>query len=348
MQTEVKGESFYKIVFGCCILFHLIILGLVLNSPDNFGHLDSHRIFKLAGAEFQKGGDWGITILAAALSIPVKFGITYEVLTLFFSFISLAGYYFLYLVVKEETCNNSLSYLSVLLLFLLPSIHYWTCFISKDSVFFFLICGLVFSIKKEKFRLQFLFLALMFIRPHIAIVILIVTLFYHRGYYYYLSTKQKISLLIFVFMLIFCALIFFHFKISPLQNLLEFVTSFGQFNFLRNGLGHSPIRLGETYFYERFLMLMYRPLFFDAKGYTQNLASMENLILLIYTVFILGFYIIRAKRKNNLFITLGVAIWIIISVYIYNLGLANRMKVMILPFIFIGVILYSKSSKPVQ
>jgi hypothetical protein len=103
--------------------------------------------------------------------------------------------------------------------------------------------------------------------------------------------------------------------------------------------GNSFVSLEDTSYLERIWLLLFRPLFYDAKTSYQYIISFENSIVLIVIVLLyLHIYsknkLIKMERDVLFAFLAGSCIMLMIAVYIYNLGLASRMRLMFLPLFF--------------
>ena len=109
---------------------------------------------------------------------------------------------------------------------------------------------------------------------------------------------------------------------------------------IKNGMTSIPIN--ESNYFERMIMLLFRPLFYDSINIRTFLISFENLffIVLIFS------FLTKSKKNTKNFIISNTYVLIVIiscvvfySFYMYNMGLANRMKTMFMPYLLYLLIL---------
>ena len=108
--------------------------------------------------------------------------------------------------------------------------------------------------------------------------------------------------------------------------------------------GGSSIELENTTYFGRLFLVLFRPLFYDASNFYQYVISFENLILFLFILKFLKDVFVNTGMlkyvKNQVFLFLLVILSILFySIYMYNLGLASRMRVMFVPFLFLFLFL---------
>lgn len=227
---------------------------------------------------------------------------------------------------------------------LLPSFHYWSGFLGKDALVFFLITYLLFKIKKRKIininnALSLFLIAIL--RPHFFLMIVFIFII-HFMLSKEVAKKIKLYFLILSGLLIalFIPILIRFMNIKALTY-NSFVEKIDQINTFAVK-GGSGISLSESNYFERILLLLFRPLFVDAKNNIQVVVSIENLIVLLFFLLIL---IIFTSKKYKIKFTddvyfsllLGIGMVLMISLYIYNLGLASRMRLMFFPLMFYAI-----------
>lgn len=184
---------------------------------------------------------------------------------------------------------------------------------------------------------------LLFIRPYLGIIVLLVFL---------LLDIRKISwqvLLILVGSILASLYLFIRYFLKFESLSIEYISD--KFIELEEYAkrGHSIIDLETTSIISRFFYMMFRPFIFEAKGIHQFIVGMENLLLLVWFIwlFVKGKIKLFKIKNNNVLWCIGIALglWMFYSLYIYNYGLASRMKATILPFLFYGVLLWRIKSQ---
>lgn len=230
------------------------------------------------------------------------------------------------------------------LFFLLPSFHYWSGFVGKDALIFFIMTYLFFEVKNNKtlnfFHLIVLILFLL-LRPH-------VFLFYVLAFFLYFlfvkktDTQMKFKLFISasVFVCFFLPIIMRFLGMDGLS--LELLIELWQKLNLYSTSVNNGIDLNQTNIFKRIGLLLFRPMFYDASTFYQYMISIENSLVLLLLLFSVYYLFIKRTKKNitedvKLATLIGLFIMIMIATYIYNLGLASRMRLMFLPFILYAV-----------
>jgi len=244
-------------------------------------------------------------------------------------------------------------------LLFMPSIHYWTSAIGKDSLFFFGLCMTFWAAMNYKRRLVVFGAGLMLmllIRPHIAIV---------AGAAFMVAVlidKQTRALIKIPLFLAGAALTAY--AALSLRNTFGIdITNVDVFSDVLAGreaivttedAGRSVVT--GSFFYLMF-GLLFRPFFFDAPGLFGFAASVEN-------VFVMGFIVILAINGRSLFtlfrrvpfiryaLVATVVITIVLTFGYYNVGLGIRQKAtMILPgllVLLVTTLAYRRAQRAVQ
>lgn len=280
--------------------------------------------------------------------------LNYLSLFLIFSSFGIYGFLIFYKLINEFHYSSKINVLGVRLIFIilfLPSFHFWMSFLGKDSLTFMLSMMLLreFTYKSNKyFKMFILILILTFIRPYIGIFIvtaLALVLFSEK-----INNLRRLLMLTLVIILgsIFSFKLlnnlnidiedFFDSRIAKVSRYIARDDVQGAF------LDPSQMNLAEKYF-----AYLYRPLFYDASGTSQLLISLENLFLLILTIFFLIHFNLRVIIKNFELkvLILFCLIFLLVKGYlIYNLGIVNRQKFMIIPIgIYIMYFLINEKRK---
>ncbi|MBV8328648.1 hypothetical protein [Chryseobacterium sp.] len=275
----------------------------------------------------------GITVLL--VSLFVKIFNSFLAVSLIFSVISFTAYYYFVKDYYEKVIYNSFYTITFLMLLFLPSMHWWTAGIYKEA----LILPLMYFILRRINRLFtfwtiFLFSLLILIRPYLGPVILAGIVLRYRSF---INRKIIISISIATVLLV----LVFVTGLKSVFGTLNMETQFEEL-YKYSQTGVAIIDIKETTYWERLIYMMFRPLFFDADTSMKFIYSFENAIFLGW--FSLFLYKIVRKKINrsflfkNIYFTSSLFIWLFIGIYIYNYGLASRMKVMIVPFLLIGVL----------
>jgi len=266
----------------------------------------------------------------------------FQLLILIFSSFSFFGFLILYKLINkiDHSQNNTILGIKTqnIILFL-PSFHFWVCLLGKDSLIFFfftLFLDKVEHWRQKKLQLSIILLFILFIRPYIVIFLLAS----FAICFLFLSLNSFKKVLLFILLLIVLSIVTLQvFKtlnldvFTFLSERLEFVT--GYFD-KKEGTG-SFIDPSEYNSLSKMFMYLFSPTIIGASGLFQIYIALENLLILIIFVKLLYNFSFKLLRKNVIIavLLLYTIIFLFIKSYLlYNLGLANRQKYMILPTIF--------------
>lgn len=272
----------------------------------------------------------GSTFVSFLIYPLVKIGISYFTLFVLFSVISFYGFVNYFKLLQPYVISKQ--HKIMCMLFLLPSLHFWSVPISKDSLVFFLMSLLLIKLKNRKYTLlPIVFIAIGCIRPHIVVMLLlafVLILFFEKKIDKKYITLGVLGLAVgSVFMLKFIKLSAF-----SLDAIYQKLTEYNNYGLK---YGNSHIDILTTNYFERVFALLSRPLFIDAQTMFQYIVSFENIIVLIAIA--IAVWNIRLKTLSleaKYAMIVSVLLLLLISVYIYNLGLASRMRLMFLPYLF--------------
>ncbi|MBC42549.1 MAG: hypothetical protein CML19_10025 [Pusillimonas sp.] len=272
------------------------------------------------------------------------------------------GFVFFYAIAKENIPH--LSYvksskilgISIFPFFLfLPNFHFWSSGISKDTILFFCIALFVYSLKHFKRRFLGIVISIllsMAIRPHITLFLLI-----SFGIASIIEGKMKGYQKVFLFMILIIGFAtIFNYVLSFIKlESLDIATIESYTTKKSTGLSAhsgSGVDISGYPYPLKILTLIYRPLFFDSPNLLGFLASIENLILIIFTVKILLKKPFKAFRKAPVLLKGGLIFFVIgvcaFALILGNLGIMLRQKNMFMPlFLIFGwwVIYYGMERK---
>lgn len=285
----------------------------------------------------------------------IKIGIHDSLLFFLFSLISFKGvtnYLKLIGIKKLSTIG-----IPIVLLLFIPTFHFWTGYIGKDAITFLLLSYLLIIIRNRKFNWKLILIlsVLFIIRPHVAIVVIIalaITILLDKNY----SRMYKFRLTfigLFACSILIPIVLFYFLKIETLtfnaiSNYMDEFIAFTQKE------ANTSVSLVHTSFFERILYLLIMPLPFL---YTINssflmLVSIENVFYLLVILY-LGYSLYKRDLVFNLksidirfaFIA-SVLLAILFALYLYNLGLGNRMRVLFFPYIFYVIVMSHRLKLP--
>jgi hypothetical protein len=234
---------------------------------------------------------------------------------------------------------------SYLILFL-PSLHYWTSAIGKDSLFFFALCLTMWAAMQYKRRLVALSLGMLLmlaIRPHIAVIAagaFAVAVMVDR--------ETRLIVKVPVFLLSLAGAVFavasvwntFRIDLTDVDALADMISA-------RDALADSEDagRTAVTGSYPvRLFSLLFRPLFFDGGGALGLIVSVENLLLIIlFGMMLANLGTVMKMARTVPFVRYALVsaavITIVLAIGYYNVGLGIRQKAtMILPQIIVAFV----------
>lgn len=279
-------------------------------------------------------------------SVCVKVLSNFYALSLFFSLISFIPYYDITRKYFEPVSKENNVFLKITFLFVLfmPSIHIWTAGLFKEAVVFPVMYFLLQGIFRSRGHLMktdlIVYMAILFmIRPYLVCIIFGA---YLITYFKYLNKKLLVLVSVFLLLtfLVLLTALRLHTDLSDWDNLMSNINKFSQTQ------GNAVIDLETTSYLERLFYMMFRPLFFDAVKGSQFIYSFENIILIIwFLIFLYNTMIKKIKvfdLLKNIFFVSSSFVWLFLGIYIYNYGLASRMKIMIIPFLMLGVLISVK------
>ncbi len=261
--------------------------------------------------------------------------------TIFYSLLSFIGFALFYKIAKTLIPNNTVLFKIPLFpyLFFLPSFHFWTVGVGKDSLILFslgVFCYSLVYVRKYALILIISLGLIYMVRPHILILLLVSFAFGYltssklTGYKKILSFAVLISLLIIVL-----PRVFSYANIDGYDLDSVFTRFDKQAESLSRPNVGSSIDISSYSYPMKFFTFLYRPLFFDARNALYLVVSVENLILLGLTFKLLFWKPIRVFRKSPL-IFKGFLMFIVFGTLLFssilsNLGIILRMKTMFLP-----------------
>lgn len=259
------------------------------------------------------------------------------------------GFVYFYVVIKKniprlyELKNSKLFQLPIFpIILFLPNLHFWSSGIGKDTLLFFCIALFIYSLSNSRKKIWGLIISILLsiaVRPHITLFLLVAI-----GVGYAMDGKLKVyqkALILVIFTIGFMSifqyvLIFLRLENFEAQTITDY-TSKHSTN-LSSGAGSAVDISGYSYPLKIFTFL-YRPLFFDSSGLLGLQSSIENLVLLFFSIKILLNRPLIAFRKANsilkgtlIFFFLGAASF---SLVLGNLGIMIREK---MPFIMALII----------
>lgn len=285
--------------------------------------------------------------LMSIISYPfAKMGISYLVLSLICSTISFYGFLNYYNFLMSRINKNKYLYLYTLFL-IIPSLHFWTSGLTKEALIFYLMSVIFISLhKKHKITLAIVCSsALIFLlRPYMFFILAFAFLVnYVINFKGTLKQKRTTIIITLIGVIILTPVLLQFLKLTEFS-LDRIKLNFASLVDYSKNFGGSSIELENSTYLGRLFLVLFRPLFYDAYNFYQYVISLENLIVfLLILKFLKDVFVnfgILKYVKNQVFLLLLVILSILFySIYMYNLGLASRMRVMFVPFLFLFLFL---------
>jgi hypothetical protein len=279
---------------------------------------------------------------------------------LIYSLLGYLGFIFLYKLIKETIPNlNKVNRFKILgvpifpwILFL-PNLHFWSSAIGKDVLLFFSVILFVYSLYKVRKRWGLLIISILLslaVRPHITLF-----LFIAFGLGYIIDGKlafyQKI-IIVTGFLVAFVGIFDYVIQFIQLESLdVKTIEDYAatKVKNLSDITSGSAVDISGYPFPLKMFTFLYRPLFFDINGVFAIIASLENLVLLIFTFLLFKNKPITGLKKSG-FLLKGMILYFLIgsiafSYILGNLGIMLRQKNMLIPiFIVFGLSIIFRNS----
>ena len=323
-KTLFYGKKIYWLFIALCFIHYLL-------TPYNaLGGNDSVNYYRSAGNldEFILG-QRGVFVESITWVLIRYLKLSFLGCSFVFSLVGLMGWYCLFLVLIDICKRWSKWFLEVLL----PELHYWTCFLGKDSLIFFSICVIVYTWYFHKSFLYYIIPCIIigYIRAPVLLVVL-------AAFSASVIFKSKATIPAKIFVGGVSVVVFSIFLPMAIeQTRMEEFDMENVENYIeRNERYHQDEEFGSSVdmqgqpIYVKMFAYQFRPLFYDAKGALQFEASFENACW--FLLFLLICF--RFKRKYFLWFPFlaYMALWTSQSFGLNNLGIAMRQKMMFFPF----------------
>lgn len=223
----------------------------------------------------------------------------------------------------------------------LPSTHFWTSAIGKDSPLFLGVSIAVWSTMRIKTRLPFLAFALLVMalfRPHVALIATI-SLALAAAFGRSTTTQAKAGLLI-------LGLVGIAITANTVETSLQVdvsspgsISSFVERQQAVNEEVGGGTSVRNASFPVRLLSLLFRPLFFDVNGPMALIASIENVFMIAFVIYTYRTKggMVRIFREVYFFrfaLFFTCILLLMLSFVYYNVGLGLRQRSMVLPALF--------------
>jgi len=171
-------------------------------------------------------------------------------------------------------------------LLLLPSLHFWSSGIGKDSLVFLFLSMFFYGIRDlRKYVILVVISAVLIyhVRPHIAFIVLFAT-----GVMIMMDSKLHFSYKLIFFSISMVGFVFIYDQVLVFLKIDEVSAESveNMFNTTSNNLsyGKSFVDMSSYPYPLKLFTFLYRPLFFDAHNFSTILNSFENLLALLLTI----------------------------------------------------------------
>lgn len=348
---ELKSRD--KFVLRLLWLYHLMFGVIFYYYMESLGGSDSTRYWEDAK---MLSSTQAIDLFLNGKSTQVMFAINYipsNVLGLSYftgnMIYSLFGYigFVLFYQIAMLFIKYNTQFLGVKVfpaLFFLPNLHFWSCNVGKDTLLFLAVALFAFAVIQLKKRILILVLSLIiaiFVRPHIALFLLI-------GFSLSFIYRNKLPLYqkLFIFTLLLAGAVLVLPKVLKITQMEEVsVESYEAFsedkvkNLSRAHTG-SSVDVSSYPFPLKLITFLFRPTIIDINSVLSLVAAMENILLLMLFIKALSFRPLQVFNAAPL-VYKGLFIFLMLgsiafSMSLGNLGIMLRMKNMFLP----GMLIY--------
>ena len=346
-----------KIYVVAFTLLHFGMMAVFLYLLNQLANNDAQRFYNTA---FQ-ASSWvdlfglGNRFMAFIIYPFAKLGVTIQVLFLVFSTISFKGFINLFELMNFETLHTK--HKLVLILFLTPTIHFWTVSLGKEALLLWLMVALlkIIQLKKYNWQLGLLFTAIFLIRPHVFFVLLlslfIVVMLDKNTSKKIKQTILRLALLSFIVLSPIFLLFFLKIETLSLAALQNYYTQFMEYTQNR---GNAPISIANTTIFTRifYLLVMPLPFLYELKSYLQWVVAIENIVYVFAFIYVIYYFIRYGCSYNKLSnefkfaLVSSILLIVLFASYLYNVGLGNRMRLMFFPYIFYFLSITLKPTLP--
>lgn len=355
-QHPSLNKRFLLILFLYHSLLAIAYYAYALGNPsDSKGYYFKANTKFLGDVWFDYFGVSTSFIDFIAFFLVNRLGLNYEGSMVLFSWFGYLGFVFFYIFFSEriKTRPRLFGFNGILILLLLPNLHFWSSSLGKGSLIFLGFGMFFYGLNRPGMRFWALLLGgwiIFQIRPHIFYVVLIAL-----GLGYTFSTRgvafgyRVIILIIAGFLL--NAIYLDVIKLTGLEDdsMLDPLISHRARELTK---ATSGIDITNYSFPEKLFAFWFRPLFFDAPGALGWIVSFENLFYLVFFMRLLQpkalAYLFRADAfvKTCLLTFAGVSA--ALAQISGNLGLAMRQKSQVMILMLFVILKYMDERKIVE
>ena len=274
--------------------------------------------------------------------------LSYLSLSTLYALFGFVGICFFYRIASDVIPQNS-KVKSVYLfptLFFLPTLHFWSSGVGKDTLLFTCAGGFVYALMKIEKRYLLLLCSIgasYFVRPHITVYLLL-----SFALAYLVNTKIQLYKRVMLSLLLLGASIVILPKLMEFAKIEELsLDSYSKFaeqkaEILSRANVGSRVDMSNYPLPLKVFTFLYRPLFFDINSLPSLLASIENLFLLFLSYNVIRNSPVKVFKKAP-YVIKGLFFYLMLgatvsSMSLGNLGIMIRMRNMFLPAMLIYIL----------
>jgi hypothetical protein len=293
-RTDGKGLNFSLFLLHYHILFGFYYgwfaqgtdTSFYWNLGDKFRHFNFERWIDAYGTH---------NYFVFFLNYPFSrvLGLDFWTGTFLYSNVSAWAFVFLFLAGEDLFKIEKLRISGVKLwpyILLLPSLHFWSSGIGKDSLVFLFISMFFYGSRDFRKHLVLVVVSMILlyhVRPHMAFIVL-----FSSSIMLLLDSKLHFSYKLVFFILAIVGFVFIYDEVLKFLKIDELNTESieGMFNTTSGNLsyGKSFVDMSNYPYLFKVFTFLYRPLFIDAHNFSSFLNSIENLISLLLTLAVLS------------------------------------------------------------
>lgn len=291
---------------------------------------------------FQPGTEF-INFLVYVMAGVLKFSI--ESCFMVFNLIGALGLLFFLDVMKNNIrYKKEVLVVLVYIIAFLPSVSFWTSAIGKDSVAFLSTGMALWASLHLRSRIRFMFAAIilmLMIRPHIGLVMLgaLACVFFFDSK---VSNLKRVVLvvasLVVIAPLVPAVLNYAGVQEHSISGILSYIENRQGYNMDGGG----GVDISQMSLPGKLFTYVYRPIVFEARSLYELAAALDNLVLLLLTLFAALSYVIYGKKSMTLdrgsaifMASFAIGCLLILATTTANLGISIRQKWMFMPMVIV-------------
>lgn len=352
VEKHSINKTFLIILTSVKVLFLFLTLfyGEAGNALDSKSIYDMSTIFsETLFISLKSGSVYGSEFMSLLIFPFTKLGkLSYVNLSIIFMLIGLYASLLFYVVLRKYS-QNSYHHFLCMIIILYPTLNFFTSYITKDLIIFFLLSYLLFLLNFEYGRKNFIIklfliaILILFVRPYIFITLATSSVIVFSIF----NKFQKKNLISFLTVLIILTPLIFLLFITKYNRVFEdsenYFVQFLQYLDYRaevTNIGNSKINLLTQNLHSRFIHIL-----FGKNIFYLNFSNVFYFIDKIFLVFIFSHILLIKidfnKNKFNKYylyeyslLLYSVLLFVLLALSVSNYGIALRLKLMFLPIFF--------------